>query len=141
MTRLSSLSSPFMLGFDEIERTLERIAKNGDGYPPYNIERVPAEPGAGDCIRITLALAGFQPSDVEVAVEERQLVIRGHQSDDEERIYIHRGIATRQFQRTFLLAEGVEVRSAELRQGLLTVDLVRPDASKVVRRINIEVRD
>jgi HSP20 family molecular chaperone IbpA len=139
MTRLSSLSSPFMLGFDEIERSLERIAKTGDGYPPYNIERIAA--GAGDCIRITLALAGFTPADIEVAIEDRQLVIRGHQNDNEDRIYIHRGIATRQFQRTFLLAEGVEVRTAELRQGLLTIDLVRPDANKEVQRINIVVRD
>ena len=139
MSRVPSLSSPFLLGFDEIERVLDRVAKGADGYPPYNIERIPA--GAGDCIRITLALAGFTPADIEVAIEERQLVIRGHQSDNEDRIYIHRGIATRQFQRTFLLAEGVEVRTAELHQGLLTIELVRPDTSKEVRRINIVVRD
>lgn len=141
MTRLSSLSSPFMLGFDEIERTLERIAKTGDAYPPYNIERVNGHDGGAECIRITLALAGFAPADVEVSVEQHQLVIRGHQKDNEDRIYIHRGIATRQFQRTFLLAEGVEVRTAELHQGLLTIELVRPDARKEVRRINIAVRE
>jgi len=141
MTRIPSLSSPFMLGFDEIERSLERIAKSGDGYPPYNIERVPAETGAADRIRITIALAGFSPDDIEVAIEERQLVIRGRQIENADRIYIHRGIATRQFQRTFLLAEGVEVRAAELHQGLLTIDLVRPDAEREVRRINIVVRD
>jgi HSP20 family molecular chaperone IbpA len=141
MTRLSSLSSPFMLGFDEIERTLERIAKSGDSYPPYNIERVNGHNGGGECIRITLALAGFAPADVEVAVEQHQLVIRGHQKDNEDRIYIHRGIATRQFQRTFLLAEGVEVRTAELHQGLLIIELVRPDVDKEVRRINITVRE
>lgn len=137
MTRLTGFSSPFMLGFDEIERTLERIGKTSEGYPPYNIERLPATVAGGQGIRITLALAGFSRDDLEIILDERQLVIRGHQAEDDGRVYIHRGIAARQFQRTFLLAEGMEVHRADLHQGLLTIELARPDAVRTARRIEI----
>jgi HSP20 family molecular chaperone IbpA len=137
MNRLSAFSSPFMLGFDEIERTLERIGKTSDGYPPYNIERVPANGVSGDGIRITLAVAGFDRADLEIVLDERQLVVHGHQAEDDGRVYIHRGIAARQFQRTFLLAEGMEVRRAGLDQGLLIIELMRPEAVHTARRIDI----
>lgn len=136
MSRIPSLSSPFLLGFDEVERTLDRVMKGSDGYPPYNVERVPAsdEP---DRLRITLAVAGFTRDQLEVTVEEKELVIRGRQAEEPERVFLHRGIAARQFQRTFVLAEGMRVLSAELRNGLLSVDLVRPEPERIVRRITI----
>jgi HSP20 family molecular chaperone IbpA len=139
MTRPNGFSSPFMLGFDEIERTLERIGKTSDGYPPYNIERIADDDGGGggEGIRITLAVAGFDRNDLEVVLEERQLVIRGRQAEDDGRVYIHRGIAARQFQRSFLLAEGMEVRQASLDQGLLVIELMRPEAQRAARRIDI----
>jgi HSP20 family molecular chaperone IbpA len=135
MTRPTGFSSPFMLGFDEIERTLERIGKTSDGYPPYNIERLAEEDGEG--LRITLAVAGFDRDDLEVLLDERQLVIHGRQTEDDGRVYLHRGIAARQFQRTFLLAEGMEVRRASLDRGLLVIELMRPESARAARRIDI----
>ena len=109
MSRVPSLSSPFLLGFDEIERALDRVAKAADGYPPYNIERMPRENGRPEWLRITLAVVGFTRDELDVTVEESQLVIRGRQNDEQTRQYLHRGIAARQFQRTFVLADGMEV--------------------------------
>jgi HSP20 family molecular chaperone IbpA len=141
MSRLPSLSSPFLLGFDEIERALDRVAKSADGYPPYNIERIGREPGAPERLRITVAVAGFTRDQLDVSVEERQLVIRGRQQDDKARQYIHRGIAARQFQRTFVLADGIEVLGADLQSGLLSIDLARPDTARTARSIAINQRD
>ncbi len=142
MTRMTTLNSPFMLGFDEIERALDRVARGGtEGYPPYNIERLPREDCAPERLRITLAVAGFTRDQLDITLEESQLVIRGRQIDDKSRQYLHRGIAARQFQRCFLLAEGMRVLGADLINGLLCVDLVRPEPERVVQRINILVRD
>src|SRR5579863_9773464 len=137
MSRVSSLSSPFLLGFDEIERVLDRVGKATDGYPPYNIERVPHEGNSPERLRITLAVAGFTRDQLDVTVEENQLVIRGRQQDDKSRQYLHRGIAARQFQRTFVLADGMQVLGADLRNGLLEIDLARPEPERVVRSIAI----
>jgi len=115
MSRISSLSSPFLLGFDEIERVLDRVAKGADGYPPYNIERIAHDAHNPERLRITLALAGFTRDQLDVTLEQSQLVIRGRQQDDKGRQYLHRGIAARQFQRSFVLAEGMEVLSADLK--------------------------
>ena len=142
MVRLTTMGSPFLLGFDEMERALERAAKTGsDGYPPYNIERLPSADGRPDRIRITLAVAGFAREDIEVTQEESQLWIRGRQRDDKSREYIHRGIAARQFQRSFLLAEGCQVLGAELANGLLFIDVVKPQPDRVVKKISIQARD
>jgi HSP20 family molecular chaperone IbpA len=141
MSRLPSLSSPFLLGFDEIERALDRVAKAADGYPPYNIERIEREQGSPERLRITVAVAGFTRDQLDVSVEERQLVIRGRQQDDKSRQYIHRGIAARQFQRTFVLADGIEVLGADLQNGLLSIDLARPDTARIARSIAINQRD
>ncbi|GGF64863.1 heat-shock protein Hsp20 [Azorhizobium oxalatiphilum] len=141
MSRLSSLSSPFLLGFDEVERTLDRVTKGSDGYPPYNVERIEAEPGAPLRLRITLAVAGFSQEQLEISLEEKELTIRGRQAEDgENRIFLHRGIAARQFQRTFVLAEGMNVLGAELRNGLLSIDLVRPEPVRLAKRIDIVSR-
>ena len=137
MSRISSLSSPFLLGFDEIERVLDRVAKGADGYPPYNIERIAHDAHNPERLRITLALAGFTRDQLDVTLEQSQLVIRGRQQDDKGRQYLHRGIAARQFQRSFVLAEGMEVLSADLKNGLLTIDLVRPQPERVVKSIAI----
>jgi HSP20 family molecular chaperone IbpA len=137
MSRVPSLSSPFLLGFDEIERVLDRVTKGADGYPPYNIERIPRQDGDPERLRITLAVAGFTRDQLDVTVEESQLVIRGRQHDDKTRQYLHRGIAARQFQRTFVLADGMEVLGADLKNGLLAVDLARPEPERVVRTIAI----
>lgn len=142
MSRMMSLSSPFLLGFDEIERALDRVAKGaGEGYPPYNIERLARNEQQPERLRITLAVAGFAREELEITVEDSQLVIRGRQADDKSRQYIHRGIAARQFQRTFLLADGMEVLGADLTNGLLSVDLARPEPERVVRKIDILARD
>ena len=142
MTRISSLTSPFLLGFDEFERTLERVSKSaGDGYPPYNIERIPGSDKVPDRLRITLAVAGFTLDQLEVTLEENQLVVRGRQTDDKTRIYLHRGIAARQFQRSFLLMDGMEVLGADLINGLLSIDLAKPEPDRVVKRIDIIGRD
>jgi HSP20 family molecular chaperone IbpA len=142
MTRMSHLSSPLFLSFEDMERLIDRVGKGGDGYPPYNIERVAAsadESGrvAGELLRITLAVAGFKQHQIEITLEENQLNIRGRQEDDKSRQYIHRGIATRQFSRTFVLADGIEVKSAELNDGLLSIDLVRRQPERAVRKIEI----
>jgi HSP20 family molecular chaperone IbpA len=137
MSRMPSLSSPFLLGFDEIERVLDRVTKAADGYPPYNIERIARDDRNPERLRITLAVAGFTLDQLEVCVEESQLVIRGRQADDKTRQFIHRGIAARQFQRTFVLADGMEVLSADLKNGLLSIDLARPEPARIVRTISI----
>ncbi len=137
MPRIPSLSSPFLLGFDEIERALDRVAKAADGYPPYNIERVARENGSPERLRITLAVAGFTRDELDITVEESQLVIRGRQNDEQTRQYLHRGIAARQFQRTFVLADGMEVLGADLKNGLLSIDLARPEPERVVKTIAI----
>jgi HSP20 family molecular chaperone IbpA len=137
MSRLPSLSSPFLLGFDEIERVLDRVSKAADGYPPYNIERILRDNGKPERLRITLAVAGFTRDQLDVTVEESQLVIRGRQQDDKARLFLHRGIAARQFQRTFVLADGIEVLGADLKNGLLAIDLARPEPERVVRTISI----
>ena len=141
MSRVSSLSSPFLLGFDEIERVLDRVAKAADGYPPYNIERLPRDSQKPERLRITLAVAGFTRDQLDVTIEENQLVIRGRQQDDKSRQYLHRGIAARQFQRTFVLAEGMEVLGADLKNGLLEIDLVRPEPERLVKKVNITNHD
>lgn len=142
MVRVTALTSPLLLGFDDLERALDKVSKTGtDGYPPYNIERIAADGGEPEKLRITLAVAGFSEDQIEVTVEENQLNIRGRQRDDKTREYLHRGIAARQFQRAFILAEGVQVLRAELAQGLLSVDLVRPQPERVVRKIKVLARD
>lgn len=137
MSRVPSLSSPFLLGFDEIERALDRVVKGADGYPPYNIERLPREDQKPERLRITLAVAGFTRDQLDATIEESQLVIRGRQQDDKSRHYLHRGIAARQFQRTFVLADGMEVLGADLRNGLLSIDLARPEPERIVKTIAI----
>ena len=137
MARMSLFSSPLLLGFEHFEEALERISKaSADGYPPYNVEQI-----AENRLRITLAVAGFGAEDLEVQVQDSQLVIRGRQRDDTEAMYLHRGIAARQFQRTFVLAEGMEVTGASLDNGLLHVALERPVVEPQVRSIAIETGD
>lgn len=133
MTRTVIFNSPFLLGFERLEQLLERTSKSGDSYPPYNIEQSDEER-----LRITLAVAGFSREELLVTVEDRQLVIRGKQSDAENRNFLHRGIAARQFQRAFVLAEGIEVTGASLENGLLSIDLERPKSTTIVRTIEIE---
>ncbi|MCH2075778.1 MAG: Hsp20 family protein [Rhodobacteraceae bacterium] len=134
MTKLTLGTHPYLLGFDQLERLVERTAKTGnDGYPPYNIEQT-----SENSYRITLALAGFSQSDLQITVEDRQLVIRGRQGDDTEgRVFLHRGIAARQFQRSFVLAEGVDVGEAIMENGLLHIDLTRAAPEKIVQTIEI----
>jgi len=142
MSRSSLLSSPLLLGFDQIEQLLDRVAKaSGDGYPPYNIEQLPAGEDRGDVLRITLAVAGFRSDQLDVTVEDNQLTIRGKQEDDKSRTYLHRGIAARQFQRSFVLADGIEVRSADLSNGLLSIDLMRPEPERLVHKVEIKQSD
>ena len=135
MPRFSLFNSPLMLGFEQFEQTLDRISKlPAEGYPPYNIERT------GEArLRITLAVAGFTEPDLAIELEENQLLIRGRQEDD-ERVYLHRGIAARQFQRSFILAEGIEITGAELDNGLLHIDLLRPEPQARLRKIPIKRR-
>ncbi len=135
MTRLPIFDSPLLLGFDHFERLLDRVSKTAaDGYPPYNIEQLGEE-----SLRITLAVAGFSMEDLEVNLEDNQLVIRGrHGPEEDDRVYLHRGIAARQFQRSFVLAEGIEVTTARMEDGLLHVDLTRPRPRPEVRNIKIE---
>ena len=134
MNRTVYFNSPFLLGFEHLERLLERTAKSaGDGYPPYNIEQSSEEK-----LRITLAVAGFGREELAVTVEGRQLVIRGKQVEATDKQFLHRGIAARQFQRAFVLAEGIEVTGATLENGLLTIELARPAAESVIRTIAID---
>jgi HSP20 family molecular chaperone IbpA len=141
MSRVSLLSSPLLLGFEDMERLIDRVGKGSDGYPPYNIERITGATLNGavgaEALRITLALAGFRREQLEITLEDNQLVIRGRQEDDKSRDFIHRGIAARQFSRTFVLADGIEVKSADLRDGLLSIDLVRRGPDRRVRKIAI----
>lgn len=133
MTRVSLLSSPFLLGFDHLEQVLERAAKTAhDGYPPYNIEQI-----GENAWRIVLAVAGFGPDDLSLTQEDSQLVVAGAQPEADDRAYLHRGIAARQFQRRFVLADGVDVTGAALENGLLRIDLARPDVTPSVRKIDI----
>lgn len=130
--RLSLFDHPFFLGFDQLERELDRLKKNADGYPPYNVEQT-GENG----LRITLAVAGFTMDDLDVEVENNHLTIRGKQTDDKDRVYLHRGIAARQFQRSFVLADGIEVKGASLDNGLLHIDMVRVQPESTARKIEI----
>jgi HSP20 family molecular chaperone IbpA len=141
MTRMTPFSSPLLLGFETMEKTLERVAKSGDSYPPYNIERIRNGNDRCELLRITLAVAGFSEAELDVSTEENQLIVRGRQNDEVEREFLHRGIASRQFQRVFMLADGMRVLGAELRNGLLSIDLDRPEPERLVQRINISVRD
>ncbi len=135
MAKLHLGAHPFLLGFDELERLVERTAKTGnEGYPPYNIEQT-----SETSFRITLAVAGFHDDDLSITLEDRQLVVRGRQQDDSEgRVFLHRGIAARQFQRSFVLAEGVEVGDAKMENGLLHVDLNRSVPDSIVQTIKIK---
>jgi HSP20 family molecular chaperone IbpA len=140
MPRISVLSSPLLLGFEEIERQIDRATKgSGDGYPPYNIERLDATNGEGDTLRITLAVAGFTREQLDITIADSQLIVRGKQAEEKSRNYLYRGIAARQFARTFVLAEGIEVKSADLADGLLSIDLRRLEPERLVR--TIEIRD
>jgi HSP20 family molecular chaperone IbpA len=130
---LSLFNSPLLLGFDHFERALDRVAKTtGDGYPPYNVEQV-----GENALRITLAVAGFTMDNLSVQIEDNQLVIRGKQEEDKDRVYLHRGIAARQFQRSFVLADGIEVGGAKIENGLLQVDLARRVTESRVKRVEI----
>jgi HSP20 family molecular chaperone IbpA len=132
------LSNPLLLGFEEIERLIDRASKGGgDGYPPYNIERVAKNGDSSELLRITLAVAGFTRDQLEITLEDKQLTVRGKQQDDKARDYLYRGIAARQFTRTFVLADGIEVKSADLSNGLLAIDLHRLEPERLVRRIKI----
>jgi HSP20 family molecular chaperone IbpA len=134
MTRNVYFNSPFLLGFENLERLLERTAKaSGDGYPPYNIEE-----SGSDRFRITLAVAGFSRTELDVTVEDNQLVIRGKQTETADKTFLHRGIAARQFQRAFVLADGIEVTGADLKNGLLSITLARPKLETKVRHIDIK---
>ena len=135
MTKVTFATHPFLLGFDQLERLVERTAKaDTRGYPPYNIEQT-----TDNAFRITLAVAGFSEDDLAITVEDRQLVVRGRQSDETEgRVFLHRGIAARQFQRSFVLAEGVDVAGAHMENGLLHVDLTRCEPERVVQTIQIK---
>jgi HSP20 family molecular chaperone IbpA len=138
MSRLQTIRNPFLLGFDEVERAFEGAARAGDGYPPYNVERMFAADGS-EQIRIVLAVAGFTRDQLEITLEGNQLVVSGKQENDPTRIYLYRGIATRQFQRGFLLADGLTVQSANLSEGLLAIELWRPAPSR--HSSKIEIRD
>jgi HSP20 family molecular chaperone IbpA len=150
MSRIPLLASPLLLGFDDIERLIDRVGKSSaEGYPPYNIERLNAAvPDAtasnGDAahqaleLRITLAVAGFTRDQLDIVVEDHQLVVRGKQEDDKSRVYLHRGIAARQFTRSFVLADGIEVVAAHLNHGLLAIDLVRLEPERRSQRIDIK---
>jgi HSP20 family molecular chaperone IbpA len=136
MSRISVFSAPFLLGFDAFEERIDRLARSADGYPPYNIERTVVEDGA-ERFLISIAVAGFAQGELDVSVEDNQLQVRGKQKEDPSRDYLHRGIAARQFQRSFLLADGMEVRDATLSHGMLVISLERPRAPKIARRIDI----
>jgi HSP20 family molecular chaperone IbpA len=135
---MSILSNPLLLGFEEIERLIDRAGKAaGDGYPPYNIERIGGNGSGPETLRITLAVAGFTRQDLDITVEDNQLMIRGKREDDKTKEYLYRGIAARQFQRAFVLADGIEVKGADLANGLLSIDLVRHEPDRLIRKIEI----
>lgn len=136
MTKLTFGTHPFLLGFEQLERLVERTAKSSEGYPPFNIEAT-----SENAYRITLAAAGFREEDLAITVEDRQLVVRGRQAEElGERVYLHRGIASRAFQRSFVLADGVEVAGASMEHGLLHIDLKRAVPETVVQTIAISSR-
>ena len=136
MSRVSLFSAPFLLGFDTYEERIDRLSRAADGYPPYNIERTVEDDGT-ERFLISIAVAGFALSELEIMWEDNQLVVRGKQNDDSARQFLHRGIAARQFQRSFLLADGVEVLDAVLDHGMLVISVVRPKAEMLARRIDI----
>ena len=136
MSRISVFSAPFLLGFDSFEERIDRLARSAEGYPPYNIERSVSEDGA-ERFLISIAVAGFAQTDLDVSVEDNQLMVRGRQADEPGRDFLHRGIAARQFQRSFLLADGMEVKDATLGHGMLVITLERPKALKIARQIDI----
>jgi len=136
MSRVSLFSAPFLLGFDAFEERVDRLAKAADGYPPYNIERTIDADGTEKFL-ISIAVAGFGESELEIIAEDNQLLVRGRQKEDGNREFLHRGIAARQFQRSFLLADGVVVKEAVLRNGMLIIAVVHPKAEKIARRIDI----
>lgn len=136
MSRISVFSAPFLLGFESFEERVDRLTKSADGYPPYNIERSVAPDGA-ERFLVSIAVAGFGAAELELVAEENQLVVRGKQKDDPGREFLHRGIAARQFQRSFILAEGMLVKDATLGRGMLVVTIERPNAPKIARRIEI----
>ena len=134
MTKLTLGTHPFLLGFDQLERLVERTAKEANGYPPYNIEQIDE-----DAFRVTLAVAGFRRADLAITLENRQLTVRGRQGDEDDgRVFLHRGIAARQFQRSFVLADGVEVKAAEMENGLLHIEVARIRPESVVETIEIK---
>lgn len=140
MSRLTLFSAPFVLGFDTVEERFDRLAKSADAYPPYNIERLRDADGDEKYV-ISIAVAGFAQEDLEVTTEDNQLLVRGRNTDTTERHFLHRGIATRQFQRSFLLADGTLVEGAEMRDGLLIITLKRPNIEKPAKRIDIKVNE
>ncbi|HWV01217.1 MAG TPA: Hsp20 family protein [Devosia sp.] len=136
MSRVSVFSAPFLLGFDAYEESIDRLSRAADGYPPYNIERTLDADGT-ERFLISIAVAGFAQAELEIMQEDNQLVVRGRQKDDANRQFLHRGIAARQFQRSFLLADGVEVKDAVLQHGMLVISVVRPKVEKLARQIQI----
>jgi HSP20 family molecular chaperone IbpA len=136
MSRVSLFSAPFLLGFDTYEERIDRLSRASDGYPPYNIERATDADGTERFV-ISIAVAGFAQSELELSQEDNQLIVRGRQNDDAGRQFLHRGIAARQFQRSFLLADGVEVKDAVLEHGMLVISVVRPKPQRLARRIDI----
>ena len=136
MSRISVFSAPFLLGFDSFEERVDRLAKSADGYPPYNIERT-VEPDGTEKFLVSIAVAGFGANELEVLAEDNQIVVRGKQKDEPGREFLHRGIAARQFQRSFLLADGMIVKDATLGHGMLVVAVERPRTPKIARRIDI----
>jgi HSP20 family molecular chaperone IbpA len=139
MNMKALFGSPYLLGFEHLERLAERTARAaGDGYPPYNIEQFSGPGGEVGGLRITLAVAGFTSDELSVTEEDNQLVIRGQKTEPEGKTYLHRGIATRQFQRSFVLAEGIEVTAAALENGLLTIELARLKAKAATRVVTIK---
>ncbi len=136
MSRVSMFSAPFLLGFDAYEERIDRLSRAADGYPPYNIERT-VEADGSEAFLISIAVAGFALGELDIVQEDNQLLVRGKQKDDPSRQYLHRGIAARQFQRSFLLADGVEVKKALLEHGMLIISVIRPKATKLSRRIEI----
>ena len=136
MSRVSLFSAPFLLGFDTYEERIDRLSRAADGYPPYNIERTVEDDGT-ERFLISIAVAGFARAELEITWEDNQLVVRGKQKDDSAREFLHRGIAARQFQRSFLLADGVEVKDAVLQHGMLVISVVRPKVEKLARQIQI----
>ena len=136
MSRISVFSAPFLLGFDSFEERVDRLAKSADGYPPYNIERT-IKPDGTETFLASIAVAGYGANELEVLAEDNQIVVRGRQKDEPGREFLHRGIAARQFQRSFILADGMIVRDATLGHGMLVVALERPKTQKIARRIDI----